>query len=300
MKKFDFNNPEDWVFTAIVYSECKSEDWAEYYEMMIEDMCDSNGVPPGYDVPMWLHKEARENADPDGRYKNRGTCDHCGAAFSYGAAFKNSAGEVAIVGNVCASTNLNLSAHEYADKKMRKTIKMLKTRRENEIKRAANREKLETMTGDLREALDMDHRICQSLRANFIEWGELTDGQERLALKLLAEKREEANKPEPLRPDPELLLGEPKQRLQFDVTVIKSAYFTRPAYMGDYDETVHVITMVDKKTKACLLSKSTAFNAEEGEELTIKGTIKEHSEYNGQAQTVLQRINVLSEKETAA
>lgn len=95
------------------------------------------------------------------------------------------------------------------------------------------------------------------------------------------------------KPDPELLLGEPKKRMTFEVTVVRRRYFDREAYMsyGAY-ERVYIVTMVDKATGACLLSKSAAFSPDEGEELTLKGTVKEHSEYNGQAQTVLQRIAI--------
>ena len=53
--------------------------------------------------------------------------------------------------------------------------------------------------------------------------------------------------------------------------------------------------MIDRATGACLVSKSGAFYAEEGEELKIKATVKEHAEYLGQAQTVVQRIAVLED-----
>ncbi|QIQ65274.1 hypothetical protein 19_00005 [Pseudomonas phage Epa19] len=94
-------------------------------------------------------------------------------------------------------------------------------------------------------------------------------------------------------PHPELHLGEPKKRLSFRVTVVRSAYFDRPAY-GSYDryERVYVTTMVESVTGACLVVKSPSFSAEPGAELTIKGTVKEHTEYKGQAQTVLQRVVV--------
>lgn len=93
------------------------------------------------------------------------------------------------------------------------------------------------------------------------------------------------------KPHATLTVGEPKKRLTFEVTVVRVRYFDREAYMS-YGrlERVYIVTMVDKATGACLLSKSTAFAPEEGEELKIKGTVKEHSDYKGQAQTVLQRI----------
>lgn len=91
-------------------------------------------------------------------------------------------------------------------------------------------------------------------------------------------------------PHPTLTVGEPKKRLTFDVIVTRVRWFDREAYMSYRLERVYIVTMVDKATGACLLSKSTAFAPEEGDELTIKGTVKDHSDYKGHAQTVLQRI----------
>lgn len=92
------------------------------------------------------------------------------------------------------------------------------------------------------------------------------------------------------KPVKDLYVGEPKQRMTFEVTVVRHFAFARESFAGYGIETVHIVTMVDKATGACLVSKSTAFRAEEGEELKIKATVKEHSEYRGQAQTVVQRI----------
>jgi uncharacterized protein (DUF3820 family) len=92
------------------------------------------------------------------------------------------------------------------------------------------------------------------------------------------------------KPVKDLYVGEPKKRMTFDVTVVRHFAFARESFSGYGVETVHIVTMVDKATGACLVSKSTAFRAEEGEELKIKATVKEHSEYRGQAQTVVQRI----------
>ncbi|XAI94720.1 exonuclease [Pseudomonas phage vB_Pa-PAC6] len=97
------------------------------------------------------------------------------------------------------------------------------------------------------------------------------------------------------KPKPDLYVGEPKKRMTFDVTVVRRYTFARDAWNGYGIETVHIITMIDRATGACLVSKSGAFYAEEGEELKIKATVKEHAEYRGQAQTVVPRIAVLED-----
>jgi uncharacterized protein (DUF3820 family) len=95
------------------------------------------------------------------------------------------------------------------------------------------------------------------------------------------------------KPDKTAIVGQPKQRLTFDVIVVGSRHFTRAAFSGYGVEVVYVTTMVDKATNACLVVFSGAFNPEEGDELKIKATVKDHDEYKGQAQTIVQRVTVL-------
>lgn len=95
------------------------------------------------------------------------------------------------------------------------------------------------------------------------------------------------------KPDKTAIVGQPKQRMTFDVTVVSSRHFTRAAFSGYGVEVVYVTTMVDKATNACLVIFSGAFSPEEGEELKIKATVKDHDEYKGQAQTIVQRVTVL-------
>jgi hypothetical protein len=46
--------------------------------------------------------------------------------------------------------------------------------------------------------------------------------------------------------------------------------------------------------RACLLAKG-KFNAQVGEKLKIKATVKRHDEYKGQPQTVVNRVKVIEE-----
>lgn len=94
------------------------------------------------------------------------------------------------------------------------------------------------------------------------------------------------------KPDSDAIVGEVKQRLVLDVIVTKTREIWRDSFSGWGQERVFIVEMMDKKTKACIMSFSTAFNAEEGEELTIKATVKKHDEYKGQAQTVVTRVTV--------
>lgn len=91
--------------------------------------------------------------------------------------------------------------------------------------------------------------------------------------------------------DPSKLVGEPKKRMQFNVTVIRSVHFDRESWNGWGYERVYVTTMV-AQDGACLVCFSSSFSPEVGDELCIKATVKEHSEYQGQAQTIVQRVAV--------
>jgi len=78
-------------------------------------------------------------------------------------------------------------------------------------------------------------------------------------------------------------------------TVGKRATFAvevdRVAHFESMYGIVWIVTMRDEAGNA-LVSKSTSFRAERGKKLTIKATVKEHSEYRDEKQTVIQRIKV--------
>ena len=80
------------------------------------------------------------------------------------------------------------------------------------------------------------------------------------------------------------------------MTYSKSANFTPWLFIG-IGETQAFFTL--RETGALLLSKSGSFAANEGEELVFKATVKEHGEYRGNAQTVIQRIAIQQEKDDA-
>lgn len=94
-------------------------------------------------------------------------------------------------------------------------------------------------------------------------------------------------------PNQTAVIGQPKQHLLFDATVIKSTSFPRQSYDGWSTDWVYVTTLYDHNTEACLIIFSTAFSADVGERLQFKATIKAHSEYNNQAQTVICRVTIL-------
>ena len=86
-------------------------------------------------------------------------------------------------------------------------------------------------------------------------------------------------------------VGTVGERLTVDVTVDRVASFSRPSFRTGREETVWIITMRDAEGNA-IVSKSPSFHAEQGAKLTIAATVKEHADYRGEAQTVVQRVSV--------
>lgn len=185
MIKFDFNDPTVWNFEGAVYLYSpSSEEGAEMAEAIMESMADMNGV--GYrEIEFFDYSEAMKRATPDSRFSNKATCDHCGAHFHYGAMYENAAGEVAIVGNVCASNKLNMTAHEYADAKLRSLVKRARS------KVAADKAEA-SLAPNRRAALNFDHYISKDIRSKFREWHNCSVKQWALIKKIAREGAEKA------------------------------------------------------------------------------------------------------------
>lgn len=90
------------------------------------------------------------------------------------------------------------------------------------------------------------------------------------------------------------------ERLELTVAVVRETYFARqafrPSYYHDNTEYVYVTTMRDAAGNTFVV-KSPNFREAVGTTITIRGTVKEHSEFRGEAQTVLARVTT---KEAAA
>ena len=97
-------------------------------------------------------------------------------------------------------------------------------------------------------------------------------------------------------------------RINKQVTITGVYSYERPAY-GYGTETVHIYKMADEN-EVIYVWKTTSYMTveletpkdgwqlgecvEKGDVVTIKATVKEQSEYNGESQTIIQRVKVLS------
>lgn len=203
MITFDFNNPEVWHLGALVYLVNPSEANDEFVGYMFEELEAWNNAKPG-STPFWGWDETNKNCTEDSRFSIKGTCDHCGAHFNYGAAYMNEEGDFAIIGNICASNKLNLTAHEYADAKLRAVVKAAKSK-------AAAIKALAGLAPNRREALEFNHYIVSNIRSAFRKWHSLSLRQWALVKKIIREEtakaEAKANEPTPVAIPTSLLNG---------------------------------------------------------------------------------------------
>ena len=129
------------------------------------------------------------------------------------------------------------------------------------------------------------------LPRDYIEWITDTEHDQDSPMYYAAEKVLELIIDDPLPiPHPESIVGKPKERHTFRVTCINSKSFVRPCYgFSMASEKVFITTMVDE-FKNCIVCFSPSFKMDVGEKATIKATIKDHSLYDNQAQTIVQRV----------
>ena len=255
MKRFDISTMSDWRPAALVCLWSPGEDHIDYVEMLMDDIAE--WMRADRDIDAWDYDIARKMADPAGRFANRGSCDHCGAHFLYGGAFKNAAtDEIMIVGNICAA-KLGLETDEYADKMARDKVRLIKARIESDRRMAA-------LVPNRRAALENHHQISMDLRSKFRLWHSLSVGQWGLAKNLVAQvaDRAEAEAENPPKPIPAALLD---GRHEFSGEILG---FKREPGFGYYDaDILKMIFRDDRGFKLYGTTPSALFNEHNTDDL---------------------------------
>jgi hypothetical protein len=94
-------------------------------------------------------------------------------------------------------------------------------------------------------------------------------------------------------------VGEVGKRIELKVVVERKAFFVRPSFRGYGTDTVFIISMRDENGNA-IVNKSSAFSAGKGDEFVLRATVKEHSEYKREKQTLVQRVKIIEEAKEPA
>jgi hypothetical protein len=89
-------------------------------------------------------------------------------------------------------------------------------------------------------------------------------------------------------------VGKIGERLTIKGKVVRVASFVRPCFGSYGNETVWVVSIRDEVGNV-FVTKTPSFghSTQKGDTVALKGTVKEHSEWKGEKQTVLQRVKEL-------
>lgn len=100
-------------------------------------------------------------------------------------------------------------------------------------------------------------------------------------------------------------IGEVGQRITAKVRLVKTAHYSQRSFSGYGTTTTYIYTFKDENGNALIWKTTSILDHEidtgngiifrpilEDEEITLKGTVKEHSTYKGEKQTVLTRCKI--------
>lgn len=90
-------------------------------------------------------------------------------------------------------------------------------------------------------------------------------------------------------------VGQTGERIEVTATVERESTYERRRFGYDRESEIVYITTMRDAAGNTIVVKSPAFRARVGATVTVRGTVREHSDYRGEAQTVLQRVAMLAE-----
>ena len=87
-------------------------------------------------------------------------------------------------------------------------------------------------------------------------------------------------------------IGQVGDKIEMDVILDHRAWFDIPSFRGYGTDTMYIYTFRDDQGNAIVWKTSKGLVHENGQRLHLKATIKEHSEYDGEKQTIITRAKV--------
>lgn len=87
-------------------------------------------------------------------------------------------------------------------------------------------------------------------------------------------------------------IGQVGEKIDTDVILEKRAWFEIPSFRGFGTDTMHIYTFRDSAGNALVWKTTKGIATETGTKVHIKGTIKEHSEYDDEKQTIIIRCKI--------
>lgn len=88
----------------------------------------------------------------------------------------------------------------------------------------------------------------------------------------------------------EMYVGSIGERLEVKAVYQFSSHWTH--FIGYMIQTMYCHSFKDKDGNVLIWKTASSLGLEEGQEVTLKGTVKDHSEYKDEKQTVLTRCKI--------
>lgn len=133
-----------------------------------------------------------------GNFSNKGTCDHCGAHFHYGAEYKHEDGDVIVVGHICADEAFGCDdrrAYDLGKTKRRAAALRGRIRAHAEAEAFTKEHDLAAVFAEAHLTHDSKGGdILADLHRKLIQWGSLSEKQITFARKLA----DEISNPKPI------------------------------------------------------------------------------------------------------
>lgn len=89
--------------------------------------------------------------------------------------------------------------------------------------------------------------------------------------------------------------GNPKDKIEVVVTVDRVVALVNEYAPYGWPSVTYIVIMQEDVTKCKLIYKGSAFSPKEGEKFVLKATIKEHTLYKDEHQTIIQRPKIVGE-----
>lgn len=215
MKRTDCHRPSAIVpadYTAVVYYSNGS-----VLNRSHSVSCAGDCPREGHCCVAWARARATEEIGREGK------CGVCGAAFCYGVVFQHNSGAIVHMGEDCANKYEMLFDHSQVEgMREANAAELMKHKRQQAFDKfcAANE--------GLAAALEQPHRILADLRDRLLRFGDLSEKQVALALKIANEK-----------PESHIAAPVSDKRVTFAGTIV-SAKTTESQYGLQYKMTVRV------------------------------------------------------------
>jgi hypothetical protein len=201
-----------------------------------------------------------------GNFTDKRTCDHCGAYFVYGTAYRHHpTNEVIVVGWECAQNTMD--RNDRAELEYARLVNRVHNVREiAKTAQAAAKRKADffALYPDLQEALKTEHRIVKDIAGRFEDYGSLTEKQVALVRKLAAESKLSPAE----RGEPEWVpVEEGRRTVEGEVLVVKGS-----STPWGWSEKMLLKVGGDKAEKIWL-SKPRGLDAEKGRRVRLTVTV---------------------------